>query len=68
MINLTVPRHFDRREWASIFDRLMNHESMESPIEDLVNIREYLEEEYRSLTNISRDGFRLKYNEYVLSK
>ena len=41
-MNLTVPRHFDRREWGSIFDRLMNQDQLESPLDDLENIKNYI--------------------------
>ena len=68
MMNLTVPRHFDRREWGSIFDRLMNQDQLESPLDDLENIKNYIKEEYETLSKSTKDGFRLKYNDYILSK
>lgn len=65
---MTIPRHFDRVEWTSIFDNFMNHKDFNSPIDTLELARNYCMEEYQSLPQKEKDFFQMQMQKYIQTK
>ena len=65
---MSIPRHYDKREWTSIFDKFMNHDDFTSPIEVLEMARDYCTQEYQSLPLRERDAFQIQFQKYLKNK
>ena len=63
-----MPRHFERREWASIFDQLMNHDDFTCPLEMLESTFKYFEREYVALEGREKQAFQKQFQKYIQTK
>ena len=67
-MNFTFPRHFDRNEWRNYFDKLMNHQGLDSNIRLLQEARDYAVDEYLACKKDDVLFFKTEYEKHLLSQ
>ena len=67
-VNFGIPRHFDRPEWKTIFDSLLNHEGLGNGLEKLRRARDHCTHQYQLLDKREKNSFGVQYSSYLASQ